>query len=252
MAAVLRDKQPGGLPLDGGCDEDRARLGGALDPRGDIRRVAEHFAGRVDYHLPGIKADPRRKLRGAFAGVSGVDFDKRALDRERSAHGALAVVLLRLRIAEQRHQPIAELFQHVAAERGHGGRGGVEVTAHQIAPVLGIELRREARRAHEVAKHDRDRTALGDISRRRRRRGHRWLRPGLCRAEICNRLEQALAVTEWYGNLFEVGFRQFRQNLSIDFVFAEQRLVLAETEASQPIRDVHDRSSIGCRRSWSR
>ena len=34
--------------------------------RGDIRRVAEHFAGRVDYHLPGIEADPRRKLRGAL------------------------------------------------------------------------------------------------------------------------------------------------------------------------------------------
>ncbi len=89
LAAVLRDKQPGGLPVDGGCDEDRARLCGALDPRGDIWRVAEHFAGRVDYHLPGIKADPRRKLRGAFVGVSGVDFDKRALDRERGAHRAL-------------------------------------------------------------------------------------------------------------------------------------------------------------------
>ena len=51
-----------------------------------------------------------------------------------------------------------------AAERSHGGRGGVEVTPHQISPVLGIELRREARRADEVAEHHRDRTALGDIS----------------------------------------------------------------------------------------
>jgi hypothetical protein len=38
------------------------------------------------------------KLRGAFAGVSGVDFDKRALDRERGANRALGVVLLRVGI----------------------------------------------------------------------------------------------------------------------------------------------------------
>ena len=59
-------------------------------------------------------------------------------------------------------------------------------------------------------------------------------------------------MTEWYAEFFEVGVRQFRQNFSVDFVFEEQRLVLAETEAPQPIPDVHDRSSIGCRRSWSR
>jgi hypothetical protein len=114
LAAVLRHEQSGRLPLDRGCNEDRARLGGALDPRGDIGRVAEHFARCVDHHLPGIKADPGGKL-ARFAGVPGVDFDKRALDRERGPHSALGVVLLRVRIAEQRHQPVAELFQHMAA-----------------------------------------------------------------------------------------------------------------------------------------
>ena len=39
------------------------------------------------------------------------------------------------------------------------------------------------------------------------------LRRSLCRAEIGNRLEQALAVTELYANLFEVAVRQFTQNL---------------------------------------
>ena len=34
-------------------------------------------------------------------------------------HGAFGVVLLRLRIAEERHQPVAELLQHVAAKIGH-------------------------------------------------------------------------------------------------------------------------------------
>ena len=66
LAAVLRREQSGGLPLDGGCDEDRAGPRGALDPRGDIRRIAEHFARCVDHNLPGIKADPRGKLRRAL------------------------------------------------------------------------------------------------------------------------------------------------------------------------------------------
>ena len=252
LALVLGDEQARDLPVHAARDPDFSGRGGALHARGDVGRLAVHLAGRIDHDPPALEPDAGGKLRRAGRGVARVEVGERALDRERRAHGALAVVLLRLGIAEQRHQPVAELLQHMAAERSHGGRGGVEVTPHQIAPVLGIELRREARRADEVAKHHRDRTALGDISRRCRRRGDRWLRRSLCRAEICNRLEQALAVTEWYANLFEVAVRQFRQNFSVDFIFAEQRLVLAETEASQPIPDVHDRSSIGCRRSWSR
>jgi hypothetical protein len=95
LAAVLGHEQSRGLPLDGGCDEDRARLGGALDSRGNIGRIAEHFTRCVDHHSPGIKADARGKFRGAFADVSGVDFDRRALDREPGPLRALGVVLLR-------------------------------------------------------------------------------------------------------------------------------------------------------------
>ena len=51
-AAVLRDKQPGGLPLHGRSNEDGARFGHRLDPRGDVRRLTEHLAGRVDHQLP--------------------------------------------------------------------------------------------------------------------------------------------------------------------------------------------------------
>ena len=237
MAAVLRDKQPGGLPLDGGCDEDRARLGGALDPRGDIGRVAEHFAGRVHYHLPGIEADPRRKLRGAFTGVSGVDFDKRALDRERGAHRALGVVLLRVRIAEQRHQPVAELFQHMAAEPGHRRRGLVEIGAHEITPVLGVELCGHARGPDEVTEHDGDRAALGG---RTRRSGPRRLGGGFRGPESGDGLEETLAVPQRHAELTEVAVCQIGQDFSIDFALAKRGLILTETEAAQPSPNVHD------------
>ena len=89
-----------------------------------------------------MRADSSRR---ASAGVPGVEFAERALDGERGAHRALGVVLLRVRIAEQRHQPVAELLQHMAAEPRHRRGGLVEIGADEVAPVLRVEPRREAR-----------------------------------------------------------------------------------------------------------
>ena len=44
-------------------DQHRARLGERLHARGDIGRVAEHFAGRVDHDRPRLEADARDELR---------------------------------------------------------------------------------------------------------------------------------------------------------------------------------------------
>ena len=52
---------------------------------------------------------------------------ERPLDGERRAHGAFGVVLLRLRITEQGHQPVAMLTLHMAAEPGDGRREFVEI-----------------------------------------------------------------------------------------------------------------------------
>ena len=162
-ALVLDDEKPGRLPLHARGDEHRPRFGRRLHPRRDVRRLAEHFAGRVDHDEPHLEADAGGKLGRARSGVPGVEVGERALDGERGAHRALGVVLLRLRIAEQGHQPVAELLQHVAAETRHRRGGLVEIGADQVAPVLGVQPRRETRRADEIAEHDRDRTALGSV-----------------------------------------------------------------------------------------
>ncbi len=61
-ALVFGDEKPGGLPLHARGDEHRSRLGRGLHPRGDVGRLAEHFAGRVDHDLPGLEADARGQI----------------------------------------------------------------------------------------------------------------------------------------------------------------------------------------------
>ena len=57
-----------------------------------------------------LKTYSRRQLRRTFGEVPGVEVGKRSLDRERRPHGALGIVLLRLRVAEERHEAVAELL----------------------------------------------------------------------------------------------------------------------------------------------
>jgi hypothetical protein len=73
---------------------------------------------------------------------------KRPLDRERRPHCAFGVVLLRHRIAEQRHKPVAELLGDFAAHLCNRLRGSVEVSSDKIASFL------------DIAEHHRDMTAL--------------------------------------------------------------------------------------------
>jgi hypothetical protein len=82
------------------------------------------------------------------------------LDRQRGADGAFGVVLLRPRIAKEGHQTIAEPLKHMPAEPRYRAGGLVQVRAHQVAPVLGVELRSQISRADEIAEHYRDRAAF--------------------------------------------------------------------------------------------
>jgi hypothetical protein len=124
-----------------------------LNARRDIGRFAEHFAARLDHDRSRLESDARGELRRAFGRVPGIHLAESALDRERRPHGALGVVLLRPRIPEDGHQPIAKHLKHVAAE--------LEIRVDEVAPVFGVELRGEARRPGEVAKHHRDRPPFG-------------------------------------------------------------------------------------------
>jgi hypothetical protein len=112
-------------------DHDRARLGQRLRPGRDVWHVAEYFARCIQHHRPGIDCNASCQHRLARASVLPVQLGQRPLDRQRRPHCPLGIVLLRHRIAEQCHQPVAELLGDFAAHF-HDRRGGhIEISANQ-------------------------------------------------------------------------------------------------------------------------
>ena len=140
-AALLGDEQAGDLPLHPRRHHDRTRLGQRLRPRRDIRHVAENFARCIHHHRPQLDGNARGKRGLSGVGVLAVQLGQRPLDRERRTDRALGIILLRHRVAEQRHQAVAELLGDLAAQFRHCRRCGIKIGSDEIAPFLGIEFR---------------------------------------------------------------------------------------------------------------
>src|SRR5438046_293197 len=81
-------------------------------------------------------------------------------DRQAGADRPFRVVLARGGPAEVDEQPIAEVLGDVAAEARDGAGGGLLILRDEVAPLLGVELLRERRRADEVAEEHRQLAAL--------------------------------------------------------------------------------------------
>ena len=152
--------RPATLPLHPRRDHDRTRLGQCLRPSRDVRHVAENLARRIDHHRPRLDGDACGKPGLPATGVLAVQLGQRALDRKRRPHCTLGIVLLRHRVAEQRHQAVAELLGDLAAHLRHCRRSGIEIRTNQIAPLFGIEPCGNAGRVHQIAEQDRDVPAL--------------------------------------------------------------------------------------------
>ena len=129
-AALLSHEQPRYLSLHSRRDYHRTRLGQCLRPRRDVRHVAEYFTRSVDHRWPQVDGDARSEGWFARASVLAVQFFQRSLNCERRPHGALGIVLLRHRIAKQRHQAVAELLGDLAAHFHDRRRGGVEICSN--------------------------------------------------------------------------------------------------------------------------
>jgi hypothetical protein len=127
-APLLGDEQPRDLTLYQRRHHHGTRFGQRLSPRGDVRYIAENFAGRVEHRRASVDGDPCGERGLARAFVLAVQLGQRALNRERGAHSTLGIVLLRHRITEQRHQSVAQLLGDLAAHFHDRGRGGVDIS----------------------------------------------------------------------------------------------------------------------------
>ena len=88
------------------------------------------------------------------------DWPHRVEDREPRANGALGVVLARIGPAEVDEQAVAQLLGDVAAPALDRDACGLLVLPDDVAPLLGVELLGERRRADEVAEEDGELAAL--------------------------------------------------------------------------------------------
>ena len=110
-----------------------------------------------DDHLAGVDRDADVQVERRVGLVQLLDGVARG---ERRAHGALGVVLVRDRCAEDGHDRVADELLHGAAEALDLGAQARVVRGEHRAHVLRVELLGAAGEADEVGEEDRDDLAL--------------------------------------------------------------------------------------------
>jgi hypothetical protein len=205
-----------------------ARFGGFADDRLFLRRaLADQVA---DDHQPGGDADPRLELDGFdIEATDSVDRAQPRPDRP------LGIVLMRSRVTEIDQNAVAHVFRDKAIELGNDPGDGAVIGGDDLAQILGIELRRQRRRANQIAKHHRQLSALGSWHSRSLHHS------GIGFAVQCGyRPKQLVTVApKHHAEVLEILRRELGQGLPIDLVVAESRFVTLETQAAQPRRCVH-------------
>ena len=135
--------------------------GGALEPGRHVHGVAGDRVALADgarHHLAGVDAHPQLEVHARRQAL--VDLGHRRLHPERRAHGALLVVLVRHRRAEERHHVVPDVLVHVAAVALHLGAEAHQGAVHE--PLHGLRVHPLGHRgvARQVGEQDRHLAAL--------------------------------------------------------------------------------------------
>jgi hypothetical protein len=132
------------------------------------------------------------------------------------------------RIAEIGHYPVApELGEEAvigSRDTGAGGMIGIDHGAH----ILGIESDRQRRRAHQIADHHREMTALGSVLRRRFNRIFGWCKSGPLKFR--DRAQNFTAMPQQDAKVFEVLLRQIADDREINGVLGEALRILFQAD----------------------
>ncbi len=147
---------------------------------------------------------------------------------------------MRARVAEIDQHSVAHVSGDKPLQRADRIGDGAVICGDDFAQILGVELRRECRRADEIAKHHRQLAAFG-VGLRWCIGGRRGYRSGGRRgAERSNCSEQLAAMADrGHADADQVVGRQLRQHFAIDIVIAECSRVSFEPKPAQPRHYVH-------------
>ena len=146
------------------ADQDLARLGGLLQARGQVDRLAgdqEVAAGaRAGHDQPGVDPDPQVHPHVAPLGQAG----QARAHHDGRPHRPLGIVLVRGRDAEHGHHRVAdELLDGAAVGLGRPRELVVEV-AQETAQRLGVHAGRKLGRSGQIGEEDGGELALGRVA----------------------------------------------------------------------------------------
>ena len=234
VAALLNDEKTGNLSLHTRCDKNCTWLGQRLDPSSDVGWIAVNLARRIDHYFASFNPYARVKRWLAENRILAVHLGESALDRERGPRRAFSVVFLCYWITEQYHQSVAQPHGDMAAHLLYRPRGGIKIGANQIAPILSIELRGNAGRAHQITEHHCEVAALADLaayqlSQWRLRRCRIGIR------KLANGAKHFQSIAEWNCEFFKVLIGQLGKNCKINAIFSKTLHVLGHVEFFEPV-----------------
>ncbi len=143
-------------------DQNRVRLGQALQSRGEVRGLADDIVlGSPAPHDDCAGGDPNAgaQLLGQLQARDGLEYCQGAMCRP------LGIVFMRMRISEIDQDAVAHIARDEARETPYGLCHRVMISANQVPQIFGVASYRQCGRADEVAEHDGELSALAARSR---------------------------------------------------------------------------------------
>jgi len=139
------------------ADEDRPRLGGVLQPRGDISHITDHriihrriLGDWAKHDGPGVYTDSHRQLRALGISCLAV-FAKRPLYAERRQKPAADMVFVSERGPEQSNECIAGKLRRRTPVAAHLGKARFEKRVDKVAHPLESQAFGQRGRVDDVA-----------------------------------------------------------------------------------------------------
>ena len=171
---ILQFEQIADEPACAFGNDDHARRRDRLQPRGQVRRLADDAAllrfprsdQVADHDQPGRDSNPNLQRRALRCD----ELRHRVDQREPGLHGALSVMLVCLGVAEIDQHTVAHILGNEPAILLDQCCAAAVIGADDGPQVLGIEPCRKRGRAYEIAEHHSQLTAFCRVVRRHRDR----------------------------------------------------------------------------------